>query len=102
MKLCQKCVNTGTTLVLSGLKAALIRGDELSHWICQSVVWSHICPFISNGTKYGPIHNTDSQQTPNNCIAFIQRRPNVFAFGPTLYKCYTNIVCLLGCETLYQ
>ena len=24
---------------------------------------------------------------------FIQRRHNV---GPTLYKCYTNILCLLG------
>ena len=23
---------------------------------------------------------------------FIQRRPNVFDVGPTLYKCYTNVV----------
>ena len=29
------------------------------------------------------------------CIAFIQRRPNVFAVGPTLYQCYTNVLCLL-------
>ena len=29
------------------------------------------------------------------CITFIQRRTNVFDIGPTLYKCYTNILCLL-------
>ena len=27
---------------------------------------------------------------------FAQRRPNVFEVGPTLYKCYTNVLCLLG------
>ena len=30
------------------------------------------------------------------CIIFVQRRPNVFDVGPTLYKCYTNVLCLLG------
>ena len=28
------------------------------------------------------------------CITFIQRRPSVFDAGPTLYKCYTNVLCL--------
>ena len=28
-------------------------------------------------------------------MTFIQRRPNVFDIGPTLYKCYTNILRLL-------
>ena len=37
-----------------------------------------------------------SQQTQNICITFVQRRPNVFDFGPTLYKCYTIFLCLLG------
>ena len=37
-----------------------------------------------------------SQQTQNTCITFVQRRPNVFDVGPTLYKCYTSIMCLLG------
>ena len=32
----------------------------------------------------------------NICITFIQRRPNVFDVGPTLYKCYTDILCLLS------
>ena len=36
------------------------------------------------------------QQTQNICITFVQRRPNVFDVGSTLYKCYTNVLCLLG------
>ena len=36
------------------------------------------------------------QQTQNFCITFMQRRPNVFDVGPTLYKCYTKLSCLLG------
>ena len=35
-------------------------------------------------------------QTQKNCITFIERRPNVFDVCPTLYKCYTNVLCLLG------
>ena len=37
-----------------------------------------------------------TQQTQNIGITFVQRRPNVFDVGPTLYKCYTNVLCLLG------
>ena len=32
-----------------------------------------------------------TQKTQNICIEFVQRRPNVFDVGPTLYKCYTNV-----------
>ena len=32
-----------------------------------------------------------SQQIQNTCITFIQRWPNVFDVGPTLYKCYTHV-----------
>ena len=35
-----------------------------------------------------------TQQIQNMCITFVQRRPNVFDVGPTLYKCYTNVLCL--------
>ena len=35
-----------------------------------------------------------SQQTQNLYITFIQCRPNVFDVGPTLYKCYTIVLCL--------
>ena len=36
------------------------------------------------------------QQTQSICITFVQRRPNVFDVGPTLYKYYKNILCFLG------
>ena len=36
------------------------------------------------------------QQTQNICITFVQPRPNVFDVGPTLYKNYKNVLCLLG------
>ena len=44
---------------------------------------------------------TTSQQTQNICINFVQRRPNVFHVGPTLYKCYTNGLCLLGLSFIH-
>ena len=34
----------------------------------------------------------------NICITFVQRRPNVFDVGPALFKCYTNVLCLLGID----
>ena len=34
-------------------------------------------------------------QTKNNCIAFVQCWTNVEDVGPTLYKWYTNLSCLL-------
>ena len=37
-----------------------------------------------------------SQYTQNICITFIQRRPEVFDVGPTLYTFYTNGLCKLG------
>ena len=39
-----------------------------------------------------------TQQAQNICITFVQRRPNVFGVGPTLYKCYrsASVLCLLG------
>ena len=37
-----------------------------------------------------------TQQKLNICITFVQRRTNVEDVGPTLYKCYTNVLCLLG------
>ena len=30
------------------------------------------------------------------CIAFIQCWPNIEDIVPTLYRCYTNVLCLLG------
>ena len=42
--------------------------------------------FVRHWAGGGP-----TQQTQNICIAFVQRRHNVFDVGPTLYKCYTNV-----------
>ena len=39
---------------------------------------------------------TDSPPSRNICITFVQRRPNVFDVVLTLYKCHTNVLCLLG------
>ena len=39
-----------------------------------------------------------SEQTQNICLTFEQRRPSVFDVGPTLYKSYTNVLCLLVCR----
>ena len=36
-----------------------------------------------------------SHQALNICKTLIQRRPNVFDVGPTLYQCYANVLCLL-------
>ena len=41
-----------------------------------------------------PIKNT--QWTQNICITFVQCWINVEDVGPTLYKCYTNVLCSLG------
>ena len=37
-----------------------------------------------------------SQQTQHICITFVQYWTNAEDVGPTLYKCYTNVLCLLG------
>ena len=37
-----------------------------------------------------------SQQTQIICITFVQCRTNVEDAGPTLYKCYTYVLCLVG------
>ena len=59
----------------------------------------NIC-YGANILFYEPLCCSDlemsSQQTQNICIAFVQRRPNVFDADPTLCKCYTNVLCLLG------
>ena len=51
---------------------------------------------------YSVLSNTHGY--PENtyiCITFVQRLPNVFDVGPTLYKCYTNVLRLLGCADKY-
>ena len=42
------------------------------------------------------VHIATTQQTQNICITFVQCWTNVKDVGPTLYKSYTNVLCLLG------
>ena len=42
--------------------------------------------------------HSPSHQTENICMTFIQFRPNVFDIGPALYKCYKNVLRLLGSQ----
>ena len=46
----------------------------------------------------GPPADWPHGEAQNSCIRFIQWRPNV---GPTLYKCYQNVLCLLGRRSLW-
>ena len=43
-----------------------------------------------------------SRQTQKICVTFAQCWTNVKDVGPTLYKCYTNVLCLLGCRLLFR
>ena len=58
----------------------------------------HQCLLVLQTMLHNEPTLSSSQQTQNICITFIQRRPSVFDVGPTLYKYYTNVLCLLGCS----
>ena len=42
------------------------------------------------------------QQTQKNCLTFVQYWTNVVDVGPTLYKCYTNVLCLLDRQPMCE
>ena len=52
-----------------------------------------ICTMSAQSLRRRP----DIVQMLYKCFVFAGCRPNVFDVGPTLYKCYTNVLCLLGC-----
>ena len=71
--------------------------------------WSHIYfPCAFQPSKSGCFHNDDSWPTiymkliteylsqQNMCITFLQCWTNVENVGPSLYKCYRYVLCLLG------
>ena len=72
-------------------------------YLQYDVVWVHtvlIELYIPQRGRHVIIHYTIIIRNYNiyiyiYCIIFIQRRPNVFAVGPILYKCYTNVLRLL-------
>ena len=61
----------------------LIRIIEIDQFGAATMCW----------LKDGPMFFVHAQQTQN---IFIQCWTSVFDAGPTLYKCYTNVFCLLG------
>ena len=57
----------------------------------QSVIGTHVrCTFYT-----GADMSRISQKTHNICITFVQCWTNGEDVGPTLYKCYKNVLCLL-------
>ena len=46
-----------------------------------------------------PENRTSPANPANIRKTCVQRRPSVFDVGPTLYKCYTNVLCLLVCHS---
>ena len=72
----------------------------MSHIIHQQS--RHTCYIIPGHHSRGVIAylslkwQTIIQYTRNICITFVQCWTNVEDVGPTLYKCYTNVLCLLG------
>ena len=60
------------------------RRMDMSDW------WRHGAPVTSESRI------VTSQHTQNMCITIVQCWTNVEDVGPTLYKCYTHVLCLLG------
>ena len=61
--------------------------------------WCHACAGAAGidwGIKVTTKMEGLPQQTQNICITIVQCWTNVGDAGPTLYKCYTNVLCLLG------
>ena len=50
----------------------------------------------------GSTHPSQYIYTHNNCIIFIQRRPDVSDVGPTLYKFYTNVFVVIQYNYFYH
>ena len=53
--------------------------------------WPSIKPALGERLVFAELRST--QQTQSICITFVQCVEDV---GPALYKCYTNVLCLLG------
>ena len=72
------------------------RGLERPPRLLHTREWEGIQ--IRSRTDYVHLQNHvyPIQQTQNICITFVQCWTNVEDVGLTLYKCYTNVLCLLG------
>ena len=66
------------------------------------VEFAHDFSICHNASSACAYMITSTQQTQNICITFVQCCSNVFDIGPTLFKCYINVLCLLTAGALYQ
>ena len=57
-----------------------------------------ILDLLDEECKVDYLSTNTSQQTQNICITFVQCWTTVENTGLTLYKCFTNAFCLLGCD----
>ena len=75
---------------------ALISVPRTVIWSANKTDYLAVKGLIPPNKVMGLNQPLQSQLAHNICITFIQRWTNVFDVGPTLYKCYTNVSCLLG------
>ena len=62
--------------------------------VITRLMWAQIiCTFVEKPSSFICIPSKHK----NVCITFVQCWANVEDAGPTLYECYTNVLCLLGC-----
>ena len=93
----------GQHLELAGCHYPQTLGNFPVNLRVNSAGWSPVCWQVSRmlknqskrikltsvGSNY---YSSTAQQTQNICIKFVQHRPNIFDVGPTLYKCYANVL----------
>ena len=73
----------------------IIHHHHPQHHVALCLGWP--CLLVGHLTgqvREQPPLSQPTRQTQHYCITFIQRRTN--EVGPTLYKSYTNVLCLLG------
>ena len=79
-------------------------GKRLLSWMDDDPQDVHTATLSSGPGSEGaewvyPVSSGNSQEkTQNICITVIQCRTSVEDVGPTLYKCYANVLCLLGSQ----
>ena len=65
-------------------------------WLAVWITEESRCGLMTLSSESESIPIITTQWTPNICITFVQCWTNVADVGLTLYKCYTNVLCLLG------
>ena len=69
---------------------------------CSKLVVCPPPPPVPPPLRHKHTQDLQSQQTRSICIAFVQCWTYVEDVGSKLYKCYTNVLCLLGYDKQFQ